>query len=230
MKEVSCASGHFTGRKVVEAIRWSSRKAIDHLVVSAGVGLSVGLLLGLPTAISNGVIAGLHAGVIAGLVFGGGLLLLTPFNSIVVPQLAEQTRLIANQGIWRSAWNGLMAGALTGLGLGVVFGLLNGSYNGLLIGTGSGIFFGVLFSLIFGLSTGLSAFLRHFVLRFWLWRSTDVSLRLIPLLDEATERLLLRKVGGGYIFIHRLLLEYFASLKTTSPSQNIFRSRSCYCV
>ncbi len=31
-------------------------------------------------------------------------------------------------------------------------------------------------------------------------------------LDYAAERLFLRKVGGGYIFVHRLLLEYFASL------------------
>ena len=30
-------------------------------------------------------------------------------------------------------------------------------------------------------------------------------------LDHAAERILLRKVGGGYIFIHRMLLEYFAA-------------------
>ncbi|HYU75307.1 MAG TPA: hypothetical protein VEL31_21780 [Ktedonobacteraceae bacterium] len=34
----------------------------------------------------------------------------------------------------------------------------------------------------------------------------------------ATERILLRKVGGGYIFIHRLLLDYFASLDNASNS------------
>jgi hypothetical protein len=33
-------------------------------------------------------------------------------------------------------------------------------------------------------------------------------------LDEAAERLLLRRVGSRYIFIHRLLLDYFASLET----------------
>jgi len=35
----------------------------------------------------------------------------------------------------------------------------------------------------------------------------------VTFLDEAAERLLLRKVGGGYIFVHRLLLDYFASLE-----------------
>jgi len=32
-------------------------------------------------------------------------------------------------------------------------------------------------------------------------------------LDYAAKRILLRKVGGGYMFVHRLLLEYFASLE-----------------
>ena len=32
------------------------------------------------------------------------------------------------------------------------------------------------------------------------------------LFDCATKRIFLRKVGGGYIFIHRMLQEYFASL------------------
>ncbi len=38
------------------------------------------------------------------------------------------------------------------------------------------------------------------------------SLLFIPFLDEAAERLLLRKVGGSYIFVHRMLLDYFAEL------------------
>jgi len=36
--------------------------------------------------------------------------------------------------------------------------------------------------------------------------------RLVPFLDHAAERIFLRKVGGGYIFIHRMLLDYFAAL------------------
>jgi hypothetical protein len=37
-------------------------------------------------------------------------------------------------------------------------------------------------------------------------------------LDYAAERILLRKVGGGYIFVHRLLLEYFALLDAGSSA------------
>jgi hypothetical protein len=32
-------------------------------------------------------------------------------------------------------------------------------------------------------------------------------------LDEAADRLLLRKVGGGYVFMHRLLLDHLADLQ-----------------
>ena len=35
---------------------------------------------------------------------------------------------------------------------------------------------------------------------------------LVPFLDYADERIFLRKVGGGYVFVHRMLMEYFASV------------------
>jgi hypothetical protein len=36
----------------------------------------------------------------------------------------------------------------------------------------------------------------------------------VPFLEDVVEQLLLRKIGGGYIFRHRLLQDYFASLET----------------
>ena len=44
------------------------------------------------------------------------------------------------------------------------------------------------------------------------WRYADF-------LDYAAERILLRKVGGGYMFIHRYLLDYFARLESVGPTQ-----------
>jgi hypothetical protein len=35
-------------------------------------------------------------------------------------------------------------------------------------------------------------------------------------LDHAAERVLLYKVGGGYVFVHRLLMEHFAALDSGS--------------
>ena len=47
-----------------------------------------------------------------------------------------------------------------------------------------------------------------------LWRNGSLPWDCVSFLDYAAERILLRKVGGGYIFLHRLLLDYFADLET----------------
>jgi hypothetical protein len=57
-------------------------------------------------------------------------------------------------------------------------------------------------------------------LHWLLWRAGSIPWNYRRFLDSAAERLLLRKVGGGYIFVHRLLLEYFASLDTTPQSEH----------
>jgi len=36
----------------------------------------------------------------------------------------------------------------------------------------------------------------------------------------AADRIFLRKVGGGYIFIHRMVMEYFAALETKSTTES----------
>ena len=54
--------------------------------------------------------------------------------------------------------------------------------------------------------------IKHSIIRFLLWRSGMLPLNLISFLDHCAERNFLRKVGGGYIFVHRLLMEHFASL------------------
>ena len=40
-----------------------------------------------------------------------------------------------------------------------------------------------------------------------------LPLNYIRFLDYCADHLFLRRVGGGYIFIHRLLLEYFADME-----------------
>jgi hypothetical protein len=55
---------------------------------------------------------------------------------------------------------------------------------------------------------------QHLVLRLLLVRNRAAPWKYVRFLDEASDRLLLRKVGGGYVFVHRLLLDYFADLNT----------------
>ena len=64
--------------------------------------------------------------------------------------------------------------------------------------------------LFFGLMNGGRACLQHFVLRGLLVRNEAAPWRYVAFLDFAAQRILLRKVGGGYMFIHRLLRDYLA--------------------
>ena len=76
-----------------------------------------------------------------------------------------------------------------------------------------------------GLYCGGAAYVQHFVLRFLLWRARCVPFNYPRFLDYAVERILLRKVGGGYIFVHRLLLDYFATLDETASAKSTFLKR-----
>jgi eukaryotic-like serine/threonine-protein kinase len=54
--------------------------------------------------------------------------------------------------------------------------------------------------------------LSRLVMRFILWHSGASPWNYARFLNYCAERIFLRKVGGGYIFVHQLLLEYFATL------------------
>ncbi len=184
---------------------------IGGLAIGAAASLAGGILAG-PAA---GVVVGLAAIIVVGLVGGmvGGL---PPI------QLPEKFSFSPNEGIWRSGRRGLLfvllAILLFGLAGGVIFamfgasigGLAYGLIFGLVLGSVGGLIFGFTFGLIGG-RTGLAAFLQHFVLRFFLWRLDLLPWNLVAFLDEATARLLLRKVGGSYIFVHRLLRDVLAT-------------------
>lgn len=55
-------------------------------------------------------------------------------------------------------------------------------------------------------------------LRLTLTRNDRAPWNMTAFLDYCAERIFLRRVGGGYIFIHRLLQEYFASLYEEGPT------------
>jgi hypothetical protein len=82
-------------------------------------------------------------------------------------------------------------------------------------GLGIGLVFGPVFVLVGGLvggmQTGGETCLKHIVLRLALIRNGSTPWNYVRFLDYASERILLRKVGGGYAFIHRMLLDHFAA-------------------
>jgi eukaryotic-like serine/threonine-protein kinase len=113
-----------------------------------------------------------------------------------------------NQGIKLSQKNSLAAFLVTWLTVGLIFGLIVGLIVGLIAGLIAG--------LIVGLNRGGSAVIKHYALRLMLWLKGYTPFRFVRFLDHCAKLILLKKVGGGYIFIHRMLLEYFAELTPES--------------
>ena len=101
---------------------------------------------------------------------------------------------------------GLIVGVIGGLIFGLIY-VQNYDWTyGLTYGLSSGLFFG----LIFGLINGGSTCIQHFNLRRILHRKGRIPWNYAHFLDYASERLLMKKVGGGYVFYHRMLMEHFA--------------------
>ena len=71
--------------------------------------------------------------------------------------------------------------------------------------------------LFFGLMYGGIACFQHVLLRLILWRGGAIPWRHADFLDYCAGHILLYRVGGGYMFVHRLVLEYFASPDTSHP-------------
>jgi hypothetical protein len=115
-----------------------------------------------------------------------------------------QQREKPNQGIFRSALNAAI------IGIPIVF------IVGVSVGRNRGVIFGLIEGLAYGMIPGLiyggNACMRHFVLRLTIYRKKYAPWNYTRFLDHATERLFLQKVGGGYIFVHRMLLEHFAEM------------------
>jgi hypothetical protein len=61
------------------------------------------------------------------------------------------------------------------------------------------------FGPVFGPKKGIPPAFKYLVLRFLLVRNDPAPHKCVQVLGYATERIFLRKVGGGYIYIHRLL-------------------------
>ncbi|KAB8140699.1 NACHT domain-containing protein [Chloroflexia bacterium SDU3-3] len=161
------------------------------------------LILGFLSWVGGWVVGGVVGGVFFGLI--GGLV-----SGLMrgLKYMVSDTRSAPNEGIHHSSRNMLFGG----LGLGV-FGGLFGWLVGRLVGELGGVLFGgLVFGLIGGLLYGGAAVIQHYTLRLLLVQSGAMPWDIAAMLDAAARRSLLRRVGGGWVFTHRMLLEYFRDL------------------
>jgi len=227
----------------VANLSWPKMRGILASFLSLGLagGLIFALFFGSADSRFARIILGVFFGLILGLFFG----LIGGWERGELKE--EKKRISPNQGIWRSARNGVRTGLLAGTAIGLLLGLFFGVLTALAIHANPGALFGIVLpsdypgipswlelGIIVGLAlgglsgvfTGLvaalfggwSAWIKHFILRFLLWSNGCMPLRYSRLLNYAANRKLLFKVGGGYEFVHRLLRDHFASYSLAAPS------------
>ncbi len=205
------------------------------LPVSTDLGfrLSYGLSDGLTSGLSAGPLTGLTYGLTMGLIVGAGIglaywLALGLFQSIAQERIEDQDRQSLNQGVRRSMMNSIIIGLLSAgvvgglgfLGYWLSYLLNEGLSKGLIEGLSQGLAYALSSVWLFAIGGGLVgwavcggwAVLQHFALRWLLHKGHIFPWHAQGFLDNATACILLQRVGGGYSFIHRLLLEYFANL------------------
>jgi len=165
----------------------------------------LGGLVGLFINMAYGLFGGLLVGLLGGLLLG----LLPAGLENQIPTRTSQV----NQGIVASFHNMWRFGTPFGVLLGIVVwiglttaGFREATVSSLLVW----LFIGGLVGFVF---LGGQAVLQHFVLRIMLWLEGYTPFNFVGFLDSAARLILLRKVGGGYIFVHRLLLEHLAEKK-----------------
>ena len=191
----------------LEQFSWSWQRAKSRWVGELFNGVCYGMILGLISLLIFRDITGLYFGLVIGHIFGLFLGLGSGLGSSAIKQ-----HIHPNQGIRSSVRNCIVIGVIGGL----LFGLIFGSIAKLFIPNqpvvGVGVIGGLIFGLIFGLKYGGAASTEHFTLRQILYRKGRIPWNYAKFLDFAADRLLIKKVGGGYVFFHRMLLEHFARM------------------
>jgi eukaryotic-like serine/threonine-protein kinase len=156
------------------------------------------------------ILEGFRVAVLGGLVVGLGGLVVAGVRADRMP--AEDR---ANSGILSAMGSGLRAAIYAFVVTTAAFGSLYGVAYGLAVAL-------TLSTLAFLRFGGLDA-VYHYVLRIALSLERAIGLNLVRQLDAAAEAGLLRKLGGSYLFMHSLLLDYYA--ERTSWPRSIAVSR-----
>ncbi|MEM1238307.1 MAG: protein kinase [Cyanobacteria bacterium P01_H01_bin.26] len=192
-----------------ETLRWSWRQARNNLLLGLTLGPPIGWALkvgfGLifgdracllnATCLVNHSLIGLSFGAMLGLTFG-------IIRGLSGKQIASTSQ--PNAGMWQSARNSTLFALVAMVILYVPGALLGNTKASFWAATG----------LAFGFAAGGGeALIKHILLRLALTLSGATPWHYSKFLDYATASIFLQKVGGGYMFIHRLLLEHFASLE-----------------
>lgn len=181
---------------IVEMTSWSWKRALASILIFGVVGMLS--------------VDGKPIDVIFGLAYGLAAMLVLGLNG---NQMSDSDRQRPNEGIHRSARHAVLAGIV-----GAVVVLLLVIIGTLLFGISfrTGIEIAVPLMLMFftfaALVNGGVACIRHVALRIALWDAGVAPWNYAALLNDACDRLLMRRVGGGFAFWHLQLRDFLAGL------------------
>lgn len=216
--------------QIVEYLSWSAKKASRGGIFGALAGFLTGVIFGSIESLNSNAdivtalqeaLRQLHPNyaltlpLVAAPIFGATGLILGGLSGSIFRQ-----RSVPNQGIRLSLKNALFMGGVGGIVMGIAGGLtgliitvlISGQVDTVIYVTLFGLY-GVFFSVVMALWYGGLDVIQHYILRACLRYFEKSPLNYRSFLDYAIERIFLRRVGGGFIFIHRLLQEYFAKLE-----------------
>ncbi|MCU0658734.1 MAG: protein kinase [Polyangiaceae bacterium] len=200
-----------------QELRWSAGAALRRGFILTACSTLAGALFGLKFRVGPSLIMGLVGGVVSSVMTG-----FVPGDADAATRPGEGLRQSARNAVRLAVPAGTFVGAFMGLvvvpllkahpELGMLLRTLPDIERNLTVQIGTT-------SILTGLLIyGGAAVLLHAALRVVLAACTPLPLRLVPLLDAAADRGLLRRVGGGWMFQHKLLLDHLASRGASEAS------------
>jgi eukaryotic-like serine/threonine-protein kinase len=174
----------------IEALGWSWREA--------GEGLLLGLLLAVAAEILETLLFGYNGAIRSLLTLGWTGFLFGGLNGNRI-----EGKSALNQGIRLSLRNAVAGAFIVAAGLGAITWVLRTPEAAIL----SALLVGLTVFPFFGGATVV----KHYLVRILLARTGRQPWRHGRFLEQAAQLGLLRRVGGGYMFIHRLLQEHLAA-------------------
>jgi hypothetical protein len=207
----------------VDALNWSWLPSLKGAIA----GFAAGCLLGSALALTfvrgapglAWLITILFVALPVGLVLGAALGLVAGLRASIVESAPA-----SNRWVIVHARNALAAGVMLGAGLGLcgaisaaapaVLAHLTGNlvWPQVIIAVGVGATCALVFGAVGALHYGGFSLLQHVIVRLILVTQRRIPWRLSHIASQAEDLAFLRRVGTGYIFIHRLMLEYFGAL------------------
>ena len=176
----------------VEALQWSGKDALRYLPLGLGFGLGFTIVFWPLLETSTRWVFVVNAPLL--------VLLYSGLKPLRIESASQQ-----NEGVMISLRNSLYAALLFSVFFGLSTTIL---LNSVRVAPIAVLYAGVGAASLYG----GGEVLKHALVRLMLRWQNQVPLRFAPFLNHAAKLNLLHRVGGGYIFIHRLLQAYFSEL------------------